>query len=49
MTKKCTVKKIKVVDKTKGQIMPSNITQPLKSRQGDGDGSSAPTSKSNLN
>ena len=29
--------------------MPSNITQPLKSRHGDGDGSSAPTSKSNLN
>ena len=25
MTKKCTVKKIKVVDKTKGQIMPSNV------------------------
>ena len=43
------IKKIKVVDKTKGQIMPSNITQPLKSRHGDGDGSSAPTSKSNLN
>ena len=43
------IKKIKVVDKTKGQIMPSNITQPLKSRHGDCDGSSAPTSKSNLN
>ena len=48
-TKMHIIKKIKVVDKTKGQIMPSNITQPLKSRHGDGDGSSAPTSKSNLN
>ena len=33
-TKMHIIKKIKVVDKTKGQIMPSNITQPLKSRHG---------------